>query len=497
MRSTLRPHQEKAITLLKHSILAGNKRPLIQAPTGFGKTLLAAAIVEGALKKGNRVTFVVPALSLIDQTVERFQAEGITEIGVIQAKHEMTDWSKPVQIASVQTLDRRKWPKSDIVVVDEAHRWFKLYERWMQDEAWQKVPFVGLSATPWTKGLGKFYDDLIIASTTKELIKLGYLSEFRVFAPSHPDLSGVKTVAGDYHEGELSGAMQEGTLTADIVTTWLEKGEGRSTLCFAVDRAHARNIQKQFDKAGVLTAYIDAFTDIQERSEIERKFHRGDVQVVCNVGCLTTGIDWDVRCIILARPTKSEMLFVQIIGRGLRTANGKKDCIILDHSDTHSRLGFVTDIHHEKLSMGQRSEKEQQPRDKLQPLPKECPSCSYLRPAKVQVCPSCGFKPEKQSEIECIEGELVELDEKGKRKSNKDTTWDDKILFIRQLRGYALEKGHKDGWVAHKYKSKFGVWPNDPRVSNATPMLCCKEVRSWIISQNIRYVKSKEKRSAV
>ncbi len=134
--------------------------------------------------------------------------------------------------------------------------------------------------------------------------------------------------------------------------TWLRRAENRPTFCFAVDSAHAKHLQTKFTEAGVSTGYIDAYTPTNERAEIKRQFHNGDISVVCNVGCLTTGIDWDVRCIVLARPTKSEILFVQMIGRGLRTAEGKEDCLILDHSDTHLRLGFVTDIHHETLDDG-------------------------------------------------------------------------------------------------------------------------------------------------
>jgi superfamily II DNA or RNA helicase len=146
--------------------------------------------------------------------------------------------------------------------------------------------------------------------------------------------------------------MDRPELVADVVETWIKRGENRSTLCFAVDRAHAKNLQQQFESAGIRCGYIDAYTDSEERERIADLFHDGTYRVVCNVGCLTTGVDWDVRCIILARPTKSEMLFTQIIGRGLRTADGKDDCLILDHSETHLRLGFVTDIHHESLDEG-------------------------------------------------------------------------------------------------------------------------------------------------
>jgi DNA repair protein RadD len=352
MKRELRPHQVKAIEMLRQSLGSGKRRPVLQAPTGFGKTLLAAAVVEGALAKKKRVIFTVPALSLVDQAVEAFWNERICDVGVIQGSHPMTDWSRPVQVASVQTLQRRPIPEADVIIIDECHRWFDFYGKWMADPAWQSRPFIGLSATPWTRGLGQYFDDLIIAATTQDLISERYLSPFRVFAPSHPDLSDVRTVAGDYHEGDLSEVMRDSPLVADVVDTWLRRAENRSTFCFAVDRAHARHLQAKFAEADVQTGYIDAYTPSSERCEIERRFHDGDIRVVCNVGCLTTGIDWDVRCIVLARPTKSEILFVQIIGRGLRPAKGKEDCLILDHSDTHLRLGFVTDIHHEVLDDG-------------------------------------------------------------------------------------------------------------------------------------------------
>jgi superfamily II DNA or RNA helicase len=123
-------------------------------------------------------------------------------------------------------------------------------------------------------------------------------------------------VAGDYHEGQLSTVMSEAKLTADIVKTWLEKGEDRPTLAFCVDLAHARKLRDQFEAAGVSCGYVDAFTSRLERNEIAEKFRARLYQVVCSVGTLTTGIDWDVRCIILARPTKSEIRYVQIIGEG-------------------------------------------------------------------------------------------------------------------------------------------------------------------------------------
>src|SRR6478736_2276677 len=178
----LHPHQELALAQLRESLRSGHRRPLIQSPTGSGKTVLAAAIVEGALAKGKRVIFTVPKLSLIDQTVERFNEDGIRAIGVVQGFHPDTDGTQPVQVCSIQTLRRRKLPDADIVLIDEAHEVHDFYRTWMGMPEWQKTPFIGLTATPWTKGLGKLYDDLIVPTTTAEMIDKGFLSKFKVFA---------------------------------------------------------------------------------------------------------------------------------------------------------------------------------------------------------------------------------------------------------------------------------------------------------------------------
>lgn len=493
MLKELRPHQQAAISLVRQSLATRHKRPMLQAPTGFGKTLVAATIARGAIAKGNPMIFCVPAISLIDQTVEAFAAEGIVDVGVIQASTE-THLTRPIQVASVQTLARRKIPKAGVVVIDEAHRWFKFFESWMgrvdangewhgKDPYWRDVPFIGLSATPWTRGLGRFYDDLLVPTTTRKLIEEGYLSPFRVFASSHPDLSKVRTIGGDYHEGDLSEAMSKPRLVADAVETWIKHGEGRPTLCFGVDRAHAKTLQRQFEEAGVSTEYIDAFTSREERKAIEKKFHNGTVDVVCNVGCLTTGVDWDVRCISLCRPTKSHMLFVQIIGRGLRNAEGKTDCLIFDHSDTHLNLGFVTDIHSDKLHDG--SVRKSAVAEKQEPLPKACPSCGFLKPPKTHECPSCRFKPEVRSKLRCDDEELIEVTP---GEQLEKITPADKASVYGQLKVYARRRGYNQNWADHKFREKFGHWPHKKQVPEVEPT---PEVLSWIKHTQIRYAKRK------
>mgnify|MGYP006267023245 CR=1 FL=1 len=489
----LREYQTKAIDLLRQSLGSGNRRVVMQLPTGAGKTVIAAAIINMARKRDKRVIFAVPSLTLIDQTVQRFRQNGITEIGVMQSQHEMTDPRQPVQICSIQTLMRRELPDAHLVIIDECHQMFEFVADWVNYQKWEKVPFVGLTATPWARGMGKIWNDLIIGTTMQDLIDLGHLSKFRVFAPAHPDLKGVKTTAGDYNLKDLGEAMDNGALVADIVTTWLEKGQNRQTVCFAVNRTHAKHIQKQFEDAGVFSEYMDAFTPMDERAEIIKRFQNRDTQILCNVGVLTTGFDADVRCIILARPTKSEMLYVQMIGRGLRPAIGKDHCLILDHSDTTIRLGFVTDIHHDRLHSGKKDHKT---RDKTPPLPKECPKCTFLKPPKTAQCPACGFKAEAIDRTEVVDGELHELTGKGKNKrlnakewhpNRKQTFWEELLLHC-HLRGY------KQGWAAHAYKTRLGVWPRN-LIDRKAPGITM-ETESWIRSYNIRKAKAREKENA-
>jgi superfamily II DNA or RNA helicase len=484
----LRDYQIQSIDNLRQSVSKGNRRPVIQSPTGSGKTVLAAALVQMARDRGKKVMFTVPALSLIDQTVERFASQGI-HCGVIQADHYLTNSAMPVQVASVQTLARRTIPLMDLVIVDECHMMFELYHKWFNDPAWQKIPIVGLTATPWQKGMGQIWDDLIIGTTTQELIDKGYLSDFKVFAPGHkPDLKNIRMIAGDYDKKQLGRVMDDDLLVADIVSTWLERAKGRPTICFAVNRLHAKHLQKQFEDSGVKAAYMDAYTKPDDRRVIVEQFAAQEVEIICNVGVLTTGFDADVRCIILARPTKSEILYTQMIGRGLRQATGKDHCLILDHSDTTLRLGFVTDIHYDYLDAGTKNKSTNKSKELL---PKECPKCAFLRPPKTRVCPSCGHVPDPKSDITTGEGELIELDRKTKERLKNELSIERRQEFYSELIQYAKIKNYKSGWAFYAYKDKFGTFP--PNFFHTEPKPMSFETANWVKHRNIARAKARAK----
>lgn len=481
----LREDQALSIERLREAIGRGVKRVVLASPTGSGKTVIAASIVDRAMEKDKRVLVTVPALSLVDQTVEAFYNQGITEVGVIQANHFRTDWSKPVQVASVATLARREFPKADVQIIDECHIMAKVIGKLLLDPDRRNIVSIGLSATPFSKGLGKFYEELIVGNTTQELIDQGILSPFRIFAPSHPDLKGVRTIAGEYHENDLAERMNKAKLTADIVETWKAKGENRPTICFAVNRAHAQALKEKFEAEGVPAGYMDCDTSVNDRQELRRRFLNGNIRVVCNVDVIGLGIDWpEISCISYCRPTKSKTRYLQNMGRGLRKSDGKQDLIVLDHSDTTLRLGFITDITVDALDDGRPNETAKP----SLPLPKECPSCTYLKPPKCAVCPNCGFTSKVASKVEVKAGALEEL--KG-RKPSKIARQFNKLEVYGQLLWYAEHKGYNPGWAANKYKTIFDVWPRG--MDGAVRRPPSAELSSWIVSSNIRYVKGRSR----
>jgi DNA repair protein RadD len=494
----LREHQQRAITGLHQSLLSGHKRPMLQMPTGAGKTLTSAHIVAGALGKGRRVAFCVPRKTLIDQTVREFEREGISAIGVMQAAHLRTDSRQPVQICSAQTLARRKRPDVDLVIVDEAHEQHKSILAWIAE--CPSIPFIGLSATPWARGLGKHYDHLLIPTTTRDLIDAGLLSDFVAFAPSDPDLSSVSTKRGDYDQDELADAMDTAKITADIVKTWLGLGQNRPTIAFCVNRRHAQHVRERFVEAGVAAEYIDGETPSgddsydpdpvgQTRRDMFARFKSGATQILVSIGVLTTGFDADVRSIIDAQPTKSRILFTQKIGRGLRAAEGKDKLVILDHAGNHLRLGRVTDIHQDHLDDGSKREGSARKEEKREPLPKLCPECKAVLAYKARQCSACGAQIITFTEVQEIEGELVEF---GSRKSGAQKTPEiDREQFYAELKWVQSRKGYKSGWCWNQYQARFKGERSPNWFETLAPREPSITTKNWLKHRAIAFAHSK------
>ncbi|EPV8988144.1 helicase-related protein, partial [Escherichia coli] len=433
-------------------------------PTGSGKTGLAAFVTAGMVERGMRVMFVCPYTILLNQTAERFTEYGLPweEISFVWRDHPNYDPSRLIQIASADTLIRREFPDNiDLLIIDEAHMKRRALLEVIRD---RDIRVLGLSGTPFAAWMGKYYECLIKPTTIRELIQRGDLSDYEFFAPSMPDLAGVKTsntVFGrDYNEEQLASIMGSSDLVGDIVRNWLENGEDLPTICFCVNVAHANFVTREFLQSGIGAEVMTADTPHDERQDIIRRFEEGATKIIVNVGVLVAGFDSDVRCLIYARPTKSEIRWLQCIGRALRTASGKKRALIFDHSGTVHRLGFPEDIEYDELPGKNDGMKASAGGSevKAEKLPRECPKCHFMKPAGVHMCPKCGFRPLGGDDVATDRDRKLSRVNKGKR----EYTREEKQRWWSEIKGYqnyrnATGKPLSDGWCAHIYKEKFGV----------------------------------------
>lgn len=491
---SLRPYQQKAIDDLRAAAARGLRAPVLVMPTGGGKTLCAKAIIESAAQKGRSALFLAPRRELIYQASEKLDAAGVRH-GIIMAG-ERPKLLAGVQVASVPTLYRRMehmdLPAADVVIVDECHLAISRTTRAVLD-AYPNAVKIGLTATPCRgdgRGLGEVFDGLVIGPTIPELIQQGHLVPTRYFAGKRPDLTGVKIQAGDYNPAQLGDRMDRVELIGDVVSNWLRLASDRPTFVFAVNIAHSMHLRDRFAAAGVSVAHLDKDTHREERRQMLRDLGNGRLQVVVNVDVATYGIDIPaVSCIVLARPTKSLVRYMQSIGRALRPSPGKADCIVLDGACNIDEHGFVDDP--KDWTLAGKSAKEA-----TKPAPRErrettCPACGAVYRSS-RICVNCGHEPPARTPraIAAIESDLFEVTRAKKRK-NREWAPEAKEQFYSELRGYAKAKGYADGWSAHKYKERFGVWPNAH--SHVSAQVPGAETLAWITHLNILSAKRRSK----
>ncbi len=334
-RITFRPYQEAAIHAARTRIAQGVRRILINAPTGAGKTVVAAGIVQLAVAKGKRVLFLAHRRELIEQTVAKLVDGGVLNFGVIMAGASMNNAMAPVQVASIQTLIRRELPPADIILIDEAHR--AASRSYLSIIAnYPGAIVLGLSATPERldgKGLDDLFDDMVVVETVPRLIEAGFLVQPVCYVGPTADLSEVKTRRGDYDESQLAAAMDRPKLVGDIIRNWKRLAAGKPTAVFAVNVAHAEHLAAEFCAAGVSAAMVSGDTPKAQREAIIADWRAGYITVVVNVYVFVEGFDFpEMECVVLARPTQSISLYLQAAGRVMRPAPGKTSAIIIDHA---------------------------------------------------------------------------------------------------------------------------------------------------------------------
>ena len=484
----LRKHQIEVIEALNEGFKT-HQRQILCAVTGFGKTECAMAIMQEAAKEGKKVAMVLDRIVLVEQTSIRLSKYQIPH-GVMQSGHWRYRPYEPIQICSIQTLARRKFPDIDLLIIDEAHVAYKSTIDFMKENPHIKV--VGLTATPFTKGLADIYTNVIGAQPMSNLVEDGWVVPMKVFIAKEIDMTGAKKVAGEWSSADASDRGMK--IVGNIVEEWTKKtyeiyGEPRKTIVFCAGVEHGRELVTQFAAAGYNFVSISYKEDDEFKRQTIEDFSKPDTVIhgLIATDILTRGFDVsDVHIGVSARPfSKSFSSHVQQIGRILRPHEGKEYGVWLDHSGNFLRFRNDWDeLYHDGVTElkagGEQTKKELTEREKKE---SKCPKCLALWTSKDNTCSSCGHVRQVFQSVSSIAGKLEELQETNRKLQIANTD------FFAELQYYGRSKGYKEGWAAIKYKEKFGVYPNGLKVSPKPPST---KTLSWIKSRTIAYVKGKQ-----
>ena len=452
----LRPYQEKIINDVRSEMLSGKKRVLAQLATGGGKTVIAAKMIATAYSRGKSVWFICNRQELVDQTARKLYSFGVP-FSYIAAGYNY-DPKKRVHICSIQTLARRF---NSVVNLPDMVYWDECRMLpsptcsgvfWNLPDAYH----IGLDATPCRlsgEALGDYFESMVHGPSVRWLMDNNYLCEYKIYAPAVADFSGVKTKMGDYDVKGLDEIMNQKKILGNAVKEYKRHAMGLRNLVFCNSILHSENLCEEYKAAGIEAASIDGKMDDTQRRSLLNRFEKGEIKVLTSVNLVTAGLDIpSIECVTLERATQSVSLAKQMIGRGLRTAQGKSKLIILDHVNMWHTHGLPDDEVEWTL------EGRKKPKKLTEKSVKMCGECYFVYDSFKNSCPECGYvKPTeaRKVDIEHTDDELKELDIEQARKQKKQEQWmaqSKEDLEKVGIARYGEYKGKK--WAHHVFQAR-------------------------------------------
>jgi superfamily II DNA or RNA helicase len=496
----LRDYQRECIDRLRDGIREGHRCQLLVAPTGAGKTVIASYLLGEAFNKGTRAFFICDRVSLVDQTSMTLDKYGIKH-GVIQANHWRHRPWEPIQVVSAQTLARRDIDPPSLIVWDEAHTMYKSVIDYCENTP---ARVVGLTATPFTKGMGQIFTNVVNSTTTNKLIDQNWLVPLKCYAAKEIDMTGAEIkFDGEWKEKEIETRGIK--IVGDVVEEWINKSlqyfDGPAkTIAFSATVAHGAELCRMFQERGYnfqQISYKDGSSE--RRRELIEEFRKPDSQIIGLVSCeaLAKGFDvTDIKIGIGARPYRKSLSgHIQQIGRAMRSHDEKGFALWLDHSgnllrflnDTQEVFEHgVSDLKTSNYDAKVRKEKTEREKKEM-----KCHACGFVHLQRV--CPACGAeRVGPRSKVESKSGHLSEIDLSKKR--TKEKSWmDDKRLVWRELCWIAndIKKGHHfsaEKFALAQYRAIYGVWPTT-KYSPETAEYPRAEVRKKVQNNLIAYAR--------
>ncbi|MBS0366713.1 MAG: DEAD/DEAH box helicase [Proteobacteria bacterium] len=521
----LRDYQREQLATLSRALRSGYRRIVLQAPTGSGKTHLIAGSTAAAHQAGLRVLILATRTRLVRQIHQRLVEFAIPH-GVIAAPlPQLLNSALTVQLSSVDTLHRRAvvdrrmpLPPADVVLFDEAHL-AGADSRLAILDTYPQALRIGLTATPARKsgrGLGAVFDALIAGPAVLELIASGMLVRPRVFnvpIVNQADLEKLpKDAAQDYQSKALGALLSRPKLVGEVVGNWLSTAAGKPTLCFAVNKAHGAQLVQEFLQAGVAAELVTDADSENTREQVVARLESGATRVAVNCFLMSYGVDIPmVECIVLARPTRSLVQYLQMAGRGMRPASGKTEFLLIDHGRVVESLGLPHAPRDWTLDQGRNvnaEAREQCSRKSSQEKPRTCPECQYiwLISEQGEACRECGWLPAPRPRgIEVEPADLGELDYDNAPSVTPQSP--EAVQFFRESLGdYARSKPQK--WhdapntaraaCWHATREKFGL--TSERIPSAywelMPLAPNAATSGWLKWRRIRWAKRRSRVAA-
>lgn len=466
MTITLRPYQVKGEDDIRAEYSAGARSVLFVSPTGSGKTVLFSDMAAKADRKGITVGIVAHRAEILDQIGRSLANFGVNH-GYMAPGFPPNPLAS-VQVCSVQAMARRidRYVNKplDFLIIDEAHHAAAGTAFHAVINAHRKKRILGVTATPQRlsgEALSVSFDRMVLGPTVAELMSMGALTRYRLFAPFTPDTSGLTRRGGDIAQAENANLMDKPTITGNAVEHYKRLAMGKRAVVFCASVEHAEHVAMEFDRAGIKAASLDGKMDRGERRAILHRFAAGAVPILTSCDIVSEGFDVPaIEVAILLRPTESLALYLQQVGRALRPFPGKEYALILDHAGNAARHGLPDDERQWSLEGGKAKKAAAGGGSSVT----TCGQCwASFRPS-APCCPYCGnVRDVHGRQIAVVEGTLEEIDpdlvrqaraEEMARVNAERADRIAKAWTLEDLAKLAVEFRHDVGWLFHRWKAR-------------------------------------------